>query len=49
MKALSLCEAKTSLSALVDGISATGEDVLITKNGRPAAVLENRGLSPNPA
>lgn len=27
------------LSALVDGVSATDEEVVITKNGAPAAVL----------
>lgn len=39
MKTLSLSEAKMKLSALVDAVNATDEEVLITKNGRPAAVL----------
>ena len=39
MKTLSLSEAKMKLSALVDSIRVTDEEVVITKNGRPAAVL----------
>ncbi|MEA3275251.1 MAG: type II toxin-antitoxin system Phd/YefM family antitoxin [Pseudomonadota bacterium] len=39
MKTLSLSEAKMKLSALVDGVSTTDEEVVITKNGVPAAVL----------
>ena len=39
MKTLSLSEAKMKLSALVDSIGVTDEEVVITKNGRPAAVL----------
>ncbi len=39
MKTLSLSEAKMKLSALIDSISVTDEEVLITKNGSPAAVL----------
>lgn len=39
MKTLSLSEAKMKLSALVDSINLTEEEVLITKNGTPAAVL----------
>lgn len=39
MKALSLSEAKMKLSALVDAVSATDEEVVITKNGAPVAVL----------
>ena len=39
MKTLSLSEAKIKLSALIDGIALTDEEVVITKNGRPAAVL----------
>jgi prevent-host-death family protein len=39
MKILSLSEAKMKLSALVDDVSATDEEVVITKNGIPAAVL----------
>ena len=39
MKTLSLSEAKMKLSALVDKVSTTDEEVLITKNGSPAAVL----------
>ena len=36
---MSLSEAKMKLSALIDSISVTDEEVVITKNGRPAAVL----------
>ncbi len=39
MKTLSLSEAKMKLSALVDEVSATDEEVVITKNGTPAAIL----------
>jgi len=39
MKALSLSEAKMKLSALVDALQATDEEVLITRNGSPAAFL----------
>ena len=39
MKALSVSEAKMKLSGLIDTINATDEEVMITKNGRPAAVL----------
>jgi antitoxin YefM len=43
MKTLSLSEAKMKLSSLIDAVQATDEEVLITKNGAPAAVL----LSPD--
>ena len=39
MKTLSLSEAKMKLSALVTLVSAVDEEIVITKNGRPAAVL----------
>ncbi len=39
MKTLSISEAKMKLSALIDSIRVTDEEVVITKNGRPAAVL----------
>ena len=39
MKTLSLSEAKMKLSALIDSLGITDEEVVITKNGRPAAVL----------
>ena len=39
MKTLSLSEVKMKLSALVDRVEATDEEVVITRNGRPAAVL----------
>lgn len=39
MKTLSLSEAKMKLSSLVDSVHKTDEEVIITKNGAPAAVL----------
>jgi prevent-host-death family protein len=39
METLSLSEAKMKLSRLVDRVSTTDEEIVITKNGRPAAVL----------
>jgi antitoxin YefM len=39
MKTLSLSEAKMKLSSLIDAVEATDEEVVITRNGRPAAVL----------
>jgi prevent-host-death family protein len=39
MKTLSVSEAKIKLSALVDMVASTDDEVTITKNGRPAAIL----------
>lgn len=39
MKTLSLSEAKMKLSGLVDSVYSTDEEVVITKNGSPVAVL----------
>ena len=39
MKTLSLSEAKMKLSGLVEMVSKTDEEVVITKNGSPAAVI----------
>lgn len=39
MRTLSLSEAKMKLSELVDSVQSTDEEVVITRNGRPAAVL----------
>ncbi len=39
MKTLSLSEAKMKLSELVENVYSTDEEVVITKNGRPSAVL----------
>ena len=39
MNTLSVSEAKMKLSALVDSVKATDEEVVITKNGKPVAVL----------
>jgi antitoxin YefM len=39
MKVLSVSEAKMKLSGLIDTVNATDEEIVITKNSRPAAVL----------
>jgi len=39
MRTLSVSEAKMKLSGLIEVVNATDEEVMITKNGRPAAVL----------
>ena len=39
MKTLSLSEAKMKLSSLVDKVNTSDEEIVITKNGRPAAIL----------
>ncbi len=39
MKTLSLSEAKMKLSGLIEAVSSTDEEIVITKNGTPAAVL----------
>lgn len=39
MKTLSLSEAKMKLSGLVQAVRDTDEEIVITKNGAPAAVL----------
>jgi len=38
MKTLSLSEAKMKFSSIVDMVSSMDEEVVITKNGRPAAI-----------
>ncbi len=43
MKTLSLSEAKMKLSGLVQAVGDTDEEVVITKNGAPAAVLISPG------
>jgi prevent-host-death family protein len=39
MKTLSLSEAKMKLSELIENVHSTDEEIVITKNGRPSAVL----------
>jgi len=39
MKTLPLAEVKAKLSRLVDQVAKTDEEIVITRNGRPAAVL----------
>ena len=43
MKILSLSEAKMKLSRLVDSVTNTDDEIVNTKNGRPAAVLVSPG------
>jgi antitoxin YefM len=43
MKTLPLAEAKAKLSRLIDQVAERDEQIMITRNGRPAAVL----LSPD--
>lgn len=40
-KALSLSEVKAHFPALVKGVETREEEVIVTRNGRPAAVLLN--------
>jgi antitoxin YefM len=40
-KTLSLPEAKTCLPELVAGVQEREEEIILTKNGRPAAILIN--------
>jgi antitoxin YefM len=40
-KTLSLSEVKTRLPELVAGVQEREEEVIVTKNGRPAAILIN--------
>jgi antitoxin YefM len=39
MKSVSLAEARQSLSALINEVETFDEHVMITKNGRPTAVI----------
>ncbi len=39
MKTLPLSEVKMRLSEIVEKVSSTDEEVTVTKNGRPAAVI----------
>jgi prevent-host-death family protein len=39
MKTVPFVEARSKLSLLVDRVAAMDEEILITRNGRPAAVL----------
>jgi prevent-host-death family protein len=39
MKILPLSEVKMKLSALVESVRLTNEEIMITKNGSPAAIL----------
>jgi len=39
MKALSVSEAKMKLSELIERVNTSGEAIMITRNGRPGAML----------
>ena len=39
MKIMSLSQAKANLSGLVEDVARRDEEIVITRNGRPAAVL----------
>jgi prevent-host-death family protein len=39
VRTIPLAEAKATLSRLVDRVARTDEEILITRNGRPAAIL----------
>ncbi len=39
MKTLPLSEAKTNLGSIIESLCLTDEKVMITKHGRPAAIL----------
>lgn len=39
MKTLSLSEVKMKFSQLVESVKETGQEIVITRNGRPVAVL----------
>ena len=43
MNTMSVSEAKMKLSALVDSVNTTDQEITITKNGRPVAVLVSPG------
>ena len=43
MKTLPLSEVKMKLSEIVEKVSSSDEEIIITKNGRPAAII----LSPD--
>ena len=43
MKTLPLSEVKVQLSKLVDNVSSTDEEIVITRNGCPAALLMGIG------
>jgi antitoxin YefM len=39
MKTMPLAEVKANLSRIVDRVEETDEEIVITRNGRPAAIL----------
>lgn len=49
MREVALYEAKNTLSALIAEIEASGEEIVITRHGRPAARLAPMTRTPTPA
>ena len=45
MREVGVLEAKTTLSALLDEVERGGEDVIITRHGKPVARLSAAGAS----
>ncbi|NBB15623.1 type II toxin-antitoxin system prevent-host-death family antitoxin [Caulobacter sp. SLTY] len=43
MREVGILEAKTNLSALVDAVDRNGEEIVITKHGKPIARLSKAG------
>ena len=48
MREVGILEAKTNLSALIESLEAGGEDILITRHGRPAALLSSAPIGVRP-
>lgn len=46
MREVGVLEAKTHLSALLDAVERDGEEVVITRHGRPVARLSGVGSAP---
>jgi len=48
LRSVSVVEAKTNLSALLDAVEATGEVIVITRHGKPVArLLPEDGFPPH--
>ena len=48
MREVGIFEAKTNLSSLIESIESGGEEILITKHGRPAALLSPAPIGARP-
>lgn len=47
MREVGILEAKTNLSALVEAVERGGEEIMITRHGKPAARLAPIDVAPN--